>query len=398
VITKIPEKATFSVLVLPSWYPHNSDDIAGSFFREQAIALDKHGHNVGVLSLQLRPLRDLSFILFGKWDVRFEVDEGLLTYRKHGVKWLGSMPRLHAWWCKRELLKMFERYVKKHGMPDVIHVHSMLYAGCAAMAIYKKYGVPYVVTEHNSLFKRGLVTSSQKTIAEQVQQNAQKRLAVSRPFADFLSEYFLSSEGHWLVMPNMVNDGFFECKIKHEENKNEFVFINVALLTPNKGVGILIEAFARAFPNNINIKLNIGGSGKEGVALQELSRRLGISDRVLFLGALSREQVAESVSASDVFVLSSHYETFGVVIIESLALGVPVIATRCGGPEDIVRSGDGMLVPVNDVDALAAAMVKMYNERAQFDSLKIKANCHARYSGEVIAERLTQVYADVLSG
>ncbi|PHS70847.1 MAG: hypothetical protein COB22_07765 [Cycloclasticus sp.] len=386
------------ILIIPSWYPRNLNDIGGSFFREQALELKKQGHEVGVLSLQHRPLRDLHFILFGKRNTSFEVDEGLLTYRKNGVKWLGWAPRLHAWWCEKELLKVFERYVKKHGMPDIIHVHSMLYAGCAAMAIYKKHGVPYVITEHSSAFQRGLVISSQKIIAEKVSQNALKRFAVSRPFADFLSEYFLMSGGKWLVMPNMVNDRFFECQIKDEENKSEFVFINIALLTVNKGVGLFLNAFAKAFPNNTHIKLKIGGYGKEWEALQKLSRRLGISDRVVFLGELSRQQVMEQVSASDVFVLSSHYETFGVVVIESLALGVPVIATRCGGPEDIIRKDDGMLVPVNDIDALAAAMVKMYDERAQFDGAKIRAACHARYSGEVLAERLAQVYADVLDG
>jgi len=102
--------------------------------------------------------------------------------------------------------------------------------------------------------------------------------------------------------------------------------------------------------------------------------------------------------AESVFVLSSHYEIFGVVIIASLALGVPVIVTSCVGLEDTVRSGYGILVPVDNVEVLAVVMVKMYNERALFDSEKIGANCHARYSSEVTAERLTQAYADVLSG
>lgn len=385
------------ILIIPSWYPRNSNDIGGSFFREQALALSKKGHMVGVLSLRLEPLRDQKSILVGNYRTVFENDHGLTTYRKYGISWFPRKPRLMAWLWSVHVEALFSKYVIGHGMPDIIHVHSMLYAGCAAMVIYKKYGIPYVITEHSTAFQRGLVTSAQKIIVEKVSQNAQKIFAVSRPFADFLSKYFLTRGNECSVMPNVVNDGFFKSQMKDKNNKGEFVFINIALLTAKKGIDVLIEAFARAFPDNINIKLKIGGYGEEGDALQEFSQRLGVSDRVVFLGALSRQQVTEHVSASDVFVLSSHDETFGVVVIESLALGVPVISTRCGGPEDIICQDDGILVPVNDVGSLANAMLKMYNIGGQYDSEKIRASCYARYSGEVIAERLIHVYADVLA-
>jgi glycosyltransferase involved in cell wall biosynthesis len=77
---------------------------------------------------------------------------------------------------------------------------------------------------------------------------------------------------------------------------------------------------------------------------------------VRFLGALAPEQVPQQHAASDAFVLASFEETFGVVLVEALMSGRPVVATRCGGPEDIVHEGNGWLVPPGDPAALAAAM------------------------------------------
>ena len=99
---------------------------------------------------------------------------------------------------------------------------------------------------------------------------------------------------------------------------------------------------------------------------------------------------------SDAFVLSSEVETFGVVVAEALATGLPVVATRSGGPESIVRSGDGILVPVGDVTALAEAMSEIRRRRTEFSPQRLREACAARYSPNAIAARLIQIYRDAL--
>ena len=385
------------ILIIPSWYPANPNAIGGSFFREQALALKKHGCKIGVITLQLRSLRDWRSVLTGRHGITFKNDFGVLTYRKHGMAWFARMPMLMAWLWKKNILVLFEQYIEKHGKPDVIHVHSILYAGWAAKAISDKYQVPYVVTEHSSAFARGLVTLKQKRIIEWVVKSAQKRFAVSKPFADLLAKDIGVKNSTWEVMPNIVHERFFSSQMEARDEKNSFVFINIALLTPNKGVRFLIKAFAKALASQPNLKLKIGGDGSEHAALVELAQELVVENNIDFFGMLSRKQVVVQMLASDVFVLSSQYETFGVVVIEALALGKPVIATRCGGPEDIICDDNGILVPVNDVDALAAAMLEIYNNRGLYNSQKIRSDCSAQYSEEVIVEKLMQVYSDVLS-
>lgn len=103
------------------------------------------------------------------------------------------------------------------------------------------------------------------------------------------------------------------------------------------------------------------------------------------------------MAACDCFVLPSRYETFGVVYIEAMASGKPVIATACGGPDDFVTQENGLLVPVGEVSALARAMQQMMTSRHQYDSDKIRESVQSRFSSQAIAGQLEQIYSAVLN-
>ena len=139
----------------------------------------------------------------------------------------------------------------------------------------------------------------------------------------------------------------------------------------------------------------IGGEGPEKLSLKRLVKILGVEDQVSFLGKLSRVQVVEVISSSDSFVLPSHYETFGVVLIEALALGKPVIATRCGGPESIVLNSDGFLVERNNKEVLANAMKKMIDHISDYDPQEIRKSCLSRFGAPIIVKQLIALYDQV---
>lgn len=385
------------VLILPSWYPKNADDIGGSFFREQAIALEKAGCKVGVLSVTLRSLRYPIKAIRGDFSTQKESDSGVITYRKHTVNWFPRLPRLQQFFYRRHMMVLFHRYVKEHGRPDIIHVHSMLNAGLAAKKIKNLYGIPYVVTEHSTGYARGIINAEQKKTATLIADQASANFAVSLPFSKLLHNELKLPNTKWDVMPNIVSSNFTkknrEIKLK---NKKEFIFFNVCFLTFKKRVDLLLEAFAKAFKNEPNVKLRIGGNGEERLNLEAQAKRLGIEDQVNFLGMLSRSRVSEEMENMDAFVLGSRYETFGVVVIEALAKGKPVIATRCGGPEDIIREQDGLLVPTDDVDTMAAAMQKLYSTSNQYNTDEIRNSCQQRYGELAIARRLITHYQAIV--
>lgn len=382
------------ILIIPSWYPRTPTDIGGSFFREQAIALKKQGHKVGVITPCLRSLRDWKNI-FKHYGIAHEVDEGVPTLRFHTVNFTPRIERLAEQVWVYFGLKLFSKYIKQYGKPDIIHVHSLDKGAFLAFDIYKKFGIPYVVTEHSSAFARNLIAIEKKQRLHKTVVAANSTIAVSQPFTKLLNRSFASS--NWIYVPNMVSDHFFKVAIESTvEQKKEFTFLSVCFLTENKRIDLLIKAFAKLVVNNENIRLEIGGDGICKPALESLVLQLGLTDKVKFLGALTREQVLNHMQNADAFVLASEYETFGVVLVEAFALGKPVIATRCGGPESIVTDAVGVLVAKNSVEALCDGMAQVYQQRHTYNATEIKTYCYEHFSEVAVTTKLTEIYQHVL--
>jgi len=384
------------VLIIPSWYPEKSDDIGGSFFREQALALQKHGQKIGVIHPQLRSMRRWDSVITGPKGLKIENDMGMPTYRHHGMAWLPRLPYASSWLWVWHGLKLFDSYVKEHGLPDIVHAQSLLNGGLLANEIYQRFNIPFVVTEHSSAFVTGLIEKWQKTLAAKVASNALARLTVSESFAKIMSSFF-DKDITWKYVPNVLSAQFENASILVKDlQKDTFTFCHVSLLTAKKGVDLLINAFASAFAGRNDVLLVIGGDGVERSRLEKLVRDLGMSNQIKFLGMLNRDQVLDVMAKSDAFVLPSHIETFGVVLIEALALGKPVIATRCGGPESIVRKQDGFLIPKNNVAELATAMRQMRESYDQFDPAQIRQSCLDRFSEKVVISQLVHIYQRIL--
>ena len=199
------------------------------------------------------------------------------------------------------------------------------------------------------------------------------------------------------VIPNMFSSDLFSNQCNQKNNKStKFKFIAVCYLTYKKGLDILIKSFAKSFKGNQDVELLIGGQGQEYINLVNLAKEMNIHSQVKFLGDLSREDVVKYIKESDVFVLPSRFETFGVVFIEALALGKPIIASRCGGPEDIVTQENGLLVEVEDIDGLSKAMQHMYNEYEKYNYKEIIKDCNERFSENAVMMQLENYYLEVI--
>lgn len=385
------------VLIIPSWYPRYAGDIRGSFFREQALALHKHGCKVGVIYPELLSLRNWKSVLTGQKKILTENDKGVLTYRSHGMNWFPQTvepaTKLFVWHGKR----LFDRYVADNGVPDIVHVHSLLNAGPLAATIYEEKGVPFVVTEHNSGFARKLISEKGLCLARKSAALAHRRFAVSSEFSKLLNETIGSERAKWDELPNIVSDIFIKHPLTINKSSHSFNFINVAMMNENKRQNNIIHAFAKINQNHKNTYLTMVGDGPERNKLVALAIELGVEKSVKFTGLLSREAVLSAMANADAFVLSSRYETFSVVVIEALALGKPVIATRCGGPESIVRQEDGVLVPVDDVSALTNAMAKIIKDQKNYDPQEIRQACINRYSETAIANQLIKIYSSAMT-
>jgi L-malate glycosyltransferase len=383
------------ICVIPSWYPLNSDDIGGSFFREQSLALQRYGHKVGVIyphQINIREFKTKNNYANG---ISKELDHDMPTYRNYSVGWIPKLPYGNAYLWVKNGETLFDAYIKEHGFPDVIHAHSILNGGFLASRIKEKYGIPFVVTEHSSSYARKLLKKWQYKIADDVVHKADLLIAVSEQFCALLDKTFISGKS-WKYIPNILPRQF-EIEVAHKPNSTKFAFCNISILTENKGIDVLLKAFSASFKGRADVILQIAGDGPLRSALELLAESLGITSQVNFMGMLSRKEVVSLLKESNAYVLSSHVETFGVVLIESLALGIPVIATKCGGPESIVIDGvNGYLVEKNSIEALSNAMLELFLNYEAFNQNEIRQLCLNSFSEGNVINSITNEYNKIL--
>lgn len=385
------------LLIIPSWYPTFENTISGIFFREQAHALKRAGFQVGVIApLQKSFRKHLTYD--GTWPTGFdlELDHDIPTIRHYSFKVLPKQFQLNDLLWLRNGRRLFQRYKKKYGTPDLIHAHATLWAGILACQLKQQSDIPYIITEHSASFARGLVKGIELRKAKRAISNANAGITVSPQLGELLKNKIGSPNKGWQWIPNMTEVVSTKQMLTLSNNKKQFCFLNIALMTKNKSQDNLLHAFATQFKEQNNISLRIGGEGELRSSLEKLSKNLSIQEQVKFLGMLDRSQVAAEMKQCDAFVLSSHYETFGVVLIEALCNGKPVIATACGGPECIVNQENGYLVPVGDIPALGKAMVTLYKNHHLFNNYKIAKDCHSIFGETAVVQKISALYKTVL--
>ena len=386
------------VLIIPSWYPETPEDIDGIFFRLQAQALQRSGLKIGVTAPVFRSMRGKpASVVNGGYGIRSYTEENIPTYVYKSMYFFPRLPYLDRYRWVGAGWKLFKRYVRDHGTPDIIHAHSMNHAGILAQQIHAKTGIPFVLTEHSSTYARKLIRNWQRPAMLRSAQQCSARIAVSKDFCRLLETEYGGLD--WQYIPNSLSPAFIRPVDLANKPKNaDFTFCSVAHLNYNKGFDILLPAFAEALKTHPDLKLKIGGTGLIASQLHNLAAELGLENSVEFLGGLQNDQVLDLMFRSDAFVLASRNETFGVVFIEALSQGLPVAATRCGGPQTIINENNGILVPVGDVQALAGALVSLYENRGRYDAQTLRADCLSEFGEEAVVRQITAVYKTILGG
>ena len=367
------------VLVLPSWYASEANPNDGCFFAEQAEALARAGHTVSVFPLYnddkvrpaAAPARRGSFT---EYPIHYRPVRFHLTY----FRILGEMFRI----MRTEL---------RGKKPDIIHVHSFRAIKYARVlkAVFK---IPMVVTEHVTWFERGGLSEKQlKSIARDYAA-ADAIVAVSTGLREQIRPYCGDKEIH--VIPNIVSGRFYEGAF-HTPPGERFGFISVGMLHPKKGLDILLRAFARVAEKE-NVTLTICGDGDERGALESLAEELGIKESVTFAGIVSREEVARRLRENQIFVLPSRTETFGVVYVEAMACGLPIIMTKTNAWEMLATPETGVAVEIEDTVALAEAMGHVLRHYREYDPERIRQYCLDHFSETAVTGQLTALYKSVL--
>jgi len=272
--------------------------------------------------------------------------------------------------------------------PDVIHVHTYE-SGPLALWFRDRINAPVIITEHYSGFARNILSKWELNLARRCFESADSRVAVSRAFAEFLE---LKTGLAFRVLPNFIDTHFFSPG--NMPKKASYDFLSVGHLLPEKNHAMLIEAFSRLSPRERRLKLGIIGEGPMRNKLVNLVKSLELKSQVDFLGYRDATEVRNLLRRSRIYCMPSSYETFGIAVIEAMAVGIPAVATRCGGPEENVINGFNGIVAQLNVRAYAAALESSLEHDWNRDAIRQRAV--ALYSEAVVISELKTIYNEAI--
>jgi len=384
-----------NVLIVTNWYPTKKNPVAGVFVKEFAEAVSNY---CKVTVFHPEACKDVKFYEVTRENAgSFEVVK--LRYRKTKLSTLsyliGSV--LSILWLLRNYRSL---------SPDIIHAHNYL-AAIWALFVGKAIGVPVIITEHGfhkegDDYKKYMLEPLRnyfKYISAKIVFNfADMLIFVSRASRDHISQKFNVTTAN-RVVPNVLNRKFMDVMLwknenKNKKNKKKILFIGG--LYPRKGVEYLLEAIKIVAQERTDFIVEIIGYGPYGQQYETLASKLGLRNFVSFLGRVSDEEKIEALKNCDFLVLPSLFENFGIVLIEAMACGKPVVTTSSGGQVEFVNKNNGLLVQPKDANALARAIKYMLDNSTKYSPKEISNYVKKRFNYNTVGKTLQQAYLDLI--
>jgi len=395
-----------NVLIVSRLYPRPTDPVLGVFVEEEARELARHCNLRVVSPTPWFPPVKLSsrWYDYSQLPLR-EVRQGIEVYRPRTVvlprNLLFPLLGLSFYLALRRLVREIEGQFPI----DLVHAHTAYPDGYAAVRLGKALGRPTVLTLHGGDVTLYFRSYFGRKLGLWAITNADRVITVSNSLRRKVVEEDGAFAHKITVIPNGVDVSRFvplprsEAQSKLDLSDRTSRVLYVGGITKSKGLEYLLMAFKTLMATTQGpIELVLVGDGDYEQDARLLTQRLGLADHVLWAGKRPNAEIPLWMNAADLVVLPSLSEGFGVVLVEAMACGKPVVATACGGPEDIVTSHTGILVPPADEKALAQALSDVLSNGDRFSPAVIRQHAVDNYAYEGIAARILDLYAEIRRG
>jgi len=382
------------ILWLASWYPDLYEGKNGDFVQRHAKAFAR------LNPLQVIHIVQAGYQIYTSKDIHFNEEGGLseltgsFKYKPLRITWLDKI----RYNLKYQLffICILKKYAQQYGIPDLVHVHAPMKAGIIAMKICNRWNIPFLITDHSSLYDPIAADSFDKRSwyfklqLKKLYKKAAGYTNVSEVMAKRIKSHFKT--GQIDIIRNVVQTDLFF--YKSLPKLPVFRWIHVSTLYPLKNVLKILEAFQMLYSIRQDWELIIvGGNYQE---LETAIREIPIQDNVKFTGELEYTAVASQLQSASAMVMFSKHENFPCTIIEALCCGIPVVASDVGGVKEAVNLSNGILVESENITALVAALDKMMNQYIRFDRKSISENAASSYGEKEIAGQFLDLYNRVL--
>jgi len=381
------------VLYLPRWYPHRYDPMPGLFIERHARSVAKYV-NVTVLYVHADDK-----VASGKREIILRRDEELTEVRfyfgtsRSRVPFLRSMSNLFRYLsCHMEGLKIIKKEI---GKPDLVHVNVLTRLGVIAMLYRWMTGTPYVITEHWTRYLPHMDNfkgSFRKFMTRMVVRNASAVLPVTDNLRRAMEKHGLKNRNYHII-PNVVDmEMFHTMEDVPQTHKTEFIHVS-CFEDKQKNISGILRVLKRLSEKRQDWECTLIGDGIHFEKLRSYARELGIEGTFAhFSGLKENEELAKLMREAAFQVMFSRFENLPVVILESLASGVPVLSTEVGGIKEHLHGNLGILIPSEDEGALEERIEFLLDHHEEFSREKLREYARQHFSKEVIGKQLYDVY------
>jgi glycosyltransferase involved in cell wall biosynthesis len=380
------------ILWLASWYPNKLEPLSGDFIERHAKAASLL-NDIYVIHL----VKDNASVTSGDHSIvrqRYADYPNLTSVICYYRSANGLFSSLFSF-VKYSLLqrKLIKEYIREKGEPDLINVHISFKAGVGALYAKRRYGIKYIVSEQWTIFCPEARPSfsdqpaAARKLIRKIYHGADNSCSVSTYLARSLEERFLIRKP--VRIPNVVDTSLFYYS---DEKYDLFTFIHISVLNYQKSPGEIIDAVRLLKQRTTrSFQLIIYGPYLSTIAAkikeQELEKVIQYRQEVM------QDQLSGEVRKCHTLLLYSRFETFGCVVIEALASGLPVIVSDISVMHELVQENqNGIFARIDDPEDLAEKMLWMMENYKSFDSKKISDEAKEIYSFEQIAKQFDILY------
>lgn len=372
------------VLVIPTWYPSGEDKLMGEYHREFTESLNKRKDvYANMIYIQRERLKQpLEYLKMKKWETI--VENNFITLKLHMLN-LGPINEiLQLELYTRKLEKCFKKYIKTYGKPDIIHAQVTIPAGYAACKLGNKYNIPVVVTEHG-VFQRRFFKGKYEKYGKYVLQNSIFS-TVSKDLEDKLKPEVKKAER----MPNSVDTSAY-LNVKNKKKNKTIDLIQVCALRRGKRTDLIMDAMKILINEGNKVHLTVVGDGFEANLFKEMCKEKHMEKYVDFVGQKTKSEIAEYFSKVDIAMIASDYETFAIPGVEALSAGIPVVSTKCGGPEEYLDNKCGKMCEINDPEDMAKKIKNVYDNLENYDRKYLK-KVASKYDEKNVTDTAIKLY------
>jgi glycosyltransferase involved in cell wall biosynthesis len=384
------------VLWLASWFPNRTAPYNGDFIERHAYAAAPFTNQLFVIAIIKddamergatevikRQSGNLTLYTAYYGPGKFGAAEKLLSFRKYF-----SLQR-----------KIYKQIEQEFGRPDIVHVHVPMKAGLFAQYLKQNKGIPYVVTEHwagyTTICRPGIFDLGKTFIKlnNLVLKGASLVLPVSAYLGRMINDDFVKIK--YTIIPNVVDTAVFFPAEKKPAGVLQL--IHISTMGYQKNMEAVIKALALWKERGGAFMLNC--YGKTNKTIVELVRHHSLMEHIFFHGEADQSVLAKAMQQSDALILYSRYETFGCVLIEANACGVPVIVSNLQVFHELIHENvNGIFVEEDNPEALAAALAAFDKTKNNFNPQQIAAFTKERFSYDTVGRQLKEVYSSVING